>query len=114
MATEVKLPDLGEGIEDATINRWLIQEGDDDRGRRAPAGGGDGQGGHGDSGARGRYTVEDPVTAKATLSSSGDSAWPSSARRAKRCRRAGGGDAAAAAADARNRRRNLHRVRRPR
>ena len=29
MATEVKLPDLGEGIEDATINRWLIQEGNE-------------------------------------------------------------------------------------
>ncbi len=29
MATEVKLPDLGEGIEDATISRWLHQEGDD-------------------------------------------------------------------------------------
>ncbi len=27
MAVEVKLPDLGEGIEDATINRWLVQEG---------------------------------------------------------------------------------------
>ncbi len=29
MATEVKLPDLGEGIEDATISRWLIQEGNE-------------------------------------------------------------------------------------
>ena len=29
MATEVRLPDLGEGIEDATISRWLHQEGDD-------------------------------------------------------------------------------------
>ena len=29
MATVVKLPDLGEGIEDATISRWLHQEGDD-------------------------------------------------------------------------------------
>lgn len=28
MATEVKLPDLGEGIEDVTINRWLAAEGD--------------------------------------------------------------------------------------
>lgn len=28
MATELKLPDLGEGIEDVTINRWVIQEGD--------------------------------------------------------------------------------------
>lgn len=27
MATEFRLPDLGEGIEDATINRWLVQEG---------------------------------------------------------------------------------------
>lgn len=27
MATEVKLPDLGEGIEDVTINRWLAAEG---------------------------------------------------------------------------------------
>ncbi len=27
MATELKLPDLGEGIEDVTINRWVIQEG---------------------------------------------------------------------------------------
>ncbi|MFN2201618.1 MAG: dihydrolipoamide acetyltransferase family protein [Caldilineaceae bacterium] len=28
MATEIRLPDLGEGIEDATINRWLHQVGD--------------------------------------------------------------------------------------
>ncbi len=28
MATDVRLPDLGEGIEDATVSRWLIQEGD--------------------------------------------------------------------------------------
>ena len=29
MATDVKLPDLGEGVEDATISRWLVKEGDD-------------------------------------------------------------------------------------
>lgn len=29
MATEVKLPDLGEGAEDATISRWLVKEGDE-------------------------------------------------------------------------------------
>ena len=29
MATEVKLPDLGEGVEDATISRWLVKEGDE-------------------------------------------------------------------------------------
>jgi 2-oxoglutarate dehydrogenase E2 component (dihydrolipoamide succinyltransferase) len=28
MATEVKLPDLGEGVEDATISRWRVKEGD--------------------------------------------------------------------------------------
>lgn len=28
MATEVKLPDLGEGVEDASISRWLVKEGD--------------------------------------------------------------------------------------
>lgn len=28
MATQVKLPDLGEGVEDATISRWLVKEGD--------------------------------------------------------------------------------------
>ncbi|MCB0128181.1 MAG: 2-oxo acid dehydrogenase subunit E2 [Caldilineaceae bacterium] len=28
MATEVKLPDLGEGVEDAAISRWLVKEGD--------------------------------------------------------------------------------------
>ena len=28
MATEVKLPDLGEGVEDATVSRWLVKEGD--------------------------------------------------------------------------------------
>ena len=28
MATEVKLPDLGEGVADATISRWLVQVGD--------------------------------------------------------------------------------------
>lgn len=28
MATEVKLPDAGEGVEDVTINRWLVAEGD--------------------------------------------------------------------------------------
>ncbi len=28
MATEVKLPDLGEGVADATISRWLVKEGD--------------------------------------------------------------------------------------
>lgn len=28
MATELKLPDMGEGIEDVTINRWVAQEGD--------------------------------------------------------------------------------------
>ena len=29
MATEVKLPDLGEGVADATISRWLVKEGDE-------------------------------------------------------------------------------------
>lgn len=29
MAIEVRLPDLGEGVEDATISRWLVQEGDE-------------------------------------------------------------------------------------
>lgn len=29
MATDVKLPDLGEGVEDATISRWLVKEGDE-------------------------------------------------------------------------------------
>lgn len=29
MATEVKLPDLGEGVEDAAVSRWLVQEGDE-------------------------------------------------------------------------------------
>lgn len=29
MATELKLPDLGEGIEDVTINRWVKSEGDE-------------------------------------------------------------------------------------
>ena len=29
MATEVKVPDLGEGIEDVTISRWLVNEGDE-------------------------------------------------------------------------------------
>lgn len=29
MATEVTLPDLGEGVVDATISRWLVQEGDE-------------------------------------------------------------------------------------
>lgn len=28
MATELRLPDMGEGIEDVTINRWVIQEGE--------------------------------------------------------------------------------------
>ncbi len=28
MATEVKMPDLGEGVEDASISRWLVKEGD--------------------------------------------------------------------------------------
>jgi pyruvate/2-oxoglutarate dehydrogenase complex dihydrolipoamide acyltransferase (E2) component len=28
MATEVKLPDLGEGVADATVSRWLVKEGD--------------------------------------------------------------------------------------
>lgn len=28
MATQVKLPDLGEGVLDATISRWLVKEGD--------------------------------------------------------------------------------------
>ena len=28
MATEVRLPDLGEGIDDAIVSRWMIQEGD--------------------------------------------------------------------------------------
>ncbi|MCB0143496.1 MAG: 2-oxo acid dehydrogenase subunit E2, partial [Caldilineaceae bacterium] len=29
MATELKLPDLGEGIEDVTINRWVKSAGDE-------------------------------------------------------------------------------------
>ena len=29
MAIEVRLPDLGEEVEDVTINRWLAQEGDE-------------------------------------------------------------------------------------
>ncbi len=29
MATEVKLPDLGEGVEDAAVSRWLVKEGDE-------------------------------------------------------------------------------------
>jgi 2-oxoglutarate dehydrogenase E2 component (dihydrolipoamide succinyltransferase) len=28
MATEVKLPDMGDGMEEVTINRWLVSEGD--------------------------------------------------------------------------------------
>ena len=28
MTTEIKLPDLGEGVEDASISRWLVKEGD--------------------------------------------------------------------------------------
>lgn len=28
MATEVKLPELGEGVEDATVSRWLVKVGD--------------------------------------------------------------------------------------
>ncbi|MCE7981204.1 MAG: 2-oxo acid dehydrogenase subunit E2 [Caldilinea sp. CFX5] len=28
MATEVKLPELGEGVEEASISRWLVKEGD--------------------------------------------------------------------------------------
>jgi 2-oxoglutarate dehydrogenase E2 component (dihydrolipoamide succinyltransferase) len=28
MATDVKLPDLGEGVQDATVSRWLVKEGD--------------------------------------------------------------------------------------
>lgn len=28
MATELKLPDMGEGIEDVTINRWVVKEGE--------------------------------------------------------------------------------------
>ena len=31
MATEVKMPDLGEGVEDATISRWLVKVGDEVR-----------------------------------------------------------------------------------
>ncbi len=29
MATEVKLPDLGEGVEDAAVSRWLVKVGDE-------------------------------------------------------------------------------------